>query len=64
MDNFQETLASLLQEVGDVVNIKGFAKFEKKTRAGRTGVNPQTGEPIEIKSSELITAKFSKKFGE
>lgn len=30
------------------VSITGFGSFEVKERAGRTGRNPQTGEPLEI----------------
>lgn len=33
---------------GNAVNISGFGKFEVHERAGRMGVNPATGERIEI----------------
>lgn len=33
---------------GERVSIPGFGTFETRTRAARTGRNPQTGEPIEI----------------
>lgn len=49
-------VTSLFKEIteemsrGNVVNISGFGKFEVRDRAGRTGVNPATGEKIEIPS--------------
>jgi nucleoid DNA-binding protein len=36
---------------GEAVSISGFAKFARVDRAARTGRNPQTGEPIQIKAS-------------
>ncbi|MDF1489170.1 HU family DNA-binding protein [Tessaracoccus sp. HF-7] len=33
---------------GERVSIPGFGTFETRTRAARTGRNPQTGEPIDI----------------
>lgn len=33
------------------IGISGFGKFGTKIRAGRKGVNPRTGEPIDIASS-------------
>lgn len=36
---------------GDKVIIPGFGTFETRTRAARTGRNPQTGEPIKIAAS-------------
>ncbi|MEY4165497.1 MAG: hypothetical protein RL419_1339 [Actinomycetota bacterium] len=43
---------------GEVVNISGFAKFEKKRRPARMGRNPATGEQIKIaaKTVAKITA--------
>ena len=38
---------------GEKVNIMGFGAFEVRTRAARTGLNPRTGEPIQIDSSKL-----------
>ncbi|MBP3892067.1 MAG: HU family DNA-binding protein [Solobacterium sp.] len=42
------------------VDITGFGKFEVKTRAARTGINPQTKETIEIPSSKVPGFKASK----
>lgn len=42
---------------GGEVNITGFGKFSVAERQAREGVNPQTGEKIQIKASR--TPKFS-----
>src|SRR5689334_18728264 len=36
---------------GDKVRIAGFGIFQVKRREARMGRNPQTGEPVKIKSS-------------
>lgn len=36
---------------GDKVQITGFGSFQAKKRAARTGRDPRTGNPIEIKAS-------------
>lgn len=41
---------------GERVQLTGFGSFEVSERAGRAGINPQTGEPMEIHSS--MTPKF------
>ena len=38
-------------KAGDEVAITGFGKWSVSARAARTGRNPQTGEPVEIKAS-------------
>lgn len=45
---------------GAKVDIAGFGKFEVKTRASRTGINPQTKETIEIPASKVPGFKASK----
>ena len=42
---------------GNEVAISGFGKFSVSDRAARQGVNPATGEKIQIKASKA--AKFS-----
>ncbi len=42
---------------GGEVSISGFGKFSVSDRAARQGVNPATGEKIQIKASKA--AKFS-----
>ena len=39
---------------GDKVSILGFGNFVPTSRAARTGRNPQTGEPVDIKASKGV----------
>lgn len=45
---------------GDKVILQGFGSFEMKTRAARTGRNPQTGLPVEIPASTTLHFKAAK----
>src|SRR4051794_38515308 len=47
-DAIQEAVAR-----GEKVAITGFGVFEKVERAARTGRNPATGEPVEVKASSV-----------
>lgn len=38
---------------GDDVSLIGFGTFTKQKRAARTGVNPSTGEKIQIKATTV-----------
>ena len=51
-----DVIASELQN-GNEVSISGFGKFSVSDRAARQGVNPATGEKIQIAASKA--AKFS-----
>ena len=51
-----DTIAGELQGGGEV-SIAGFGKFSVSDRAARQGVNPATGEKIQIAASKA--AKFS-----
>jgi DNA-binding protein HU-beta len=42
---------------GEAVTWPGFGKFSTSQRAARTGRNPQTGAPVQIKASTAM--KFS-----
>ncbi|CAM9583045.1 unnamed protein product [Choristocarpus tenellus] len=46
------------------VTFKGFGSFEARDRAGRTGRNPSTGEPLEIAASTLPAFTAAKSFKE
>ena len=48
--------------VTDKVQLVGFGTFEMKTRAARTGRNPQTGEAMEIAASQTLSFKPSSVF--
>ena len=45
---------------GQSVTLPGFGTFEVRQRAARTGVNPRTGERLEIASSKAPPFKPSK----
>ena len=56
---FVDTVAEALKN-GDKVQIVGFGSFEVKERAGYTGHDPRTMQPIEIEASKLPTFKAGK----
>ncbi|GEN24614.1 nucleoid-associated protein HU-beta [Halomonas cupida] len=45
---------------GDSVSLVGFGTFSVKERAARTGRNPQTGNPIQIKAAKVPSFKAGK----
>ena len=57
-----EAFAEILDTLkdGGEMSISGFGKFEVKTRPARTGVNPKTGEKIQIQESKAPVFKASK----
>ena len=54
-----DTVSGTLKD-GGRVDISGFGKFEVKTRAARTGINPQTKETITIPESKVPGFKAAK----
>jgi len=52
LDATVEAITGALKE-GDQVVLVGFGTFSVKERAARTGRNPQTGEPIQIKAAKV-----------
>ena len=54
-------IASITNGIKDdqSVTIVGFGTFTKKNRAARTGRNPATGEPMQIKASTTVGFKPS-----
>ncbi len=60
VETFVETVIDTLKKGGEV-NIAGFGAFSAKTRAGRTGVNPQKPtEKIQIPSVTVPKFKAGK----
>ena len=55
VDTLFETITATLAK-GEEVAISGFGSFLVKRRAARMGVNPRTGEKIQI--AETVTPKF------
>ena len=47
-------------KAGDQVSLIGFGTFTVKERAARQGRNPQTGETIQIKASNIPSFKAGK----
>ena len=45
---------------GDKVTLTGFGTFEVRTRAARTGRNPQTGAPLRIPETKTPAFKAGK----
>jgi DNA-binding protein HU-beta len=56
VDAFLEVVEGALKR-GSEVNFTGFGKFSVSERGARQGVNPQTGEKIQIPASKV--PKFS-----
>lgn len=52
LDAMIEAVSGALKN-GDQVVLVGFGTFAVKARAARTGRNPQTGDPIEIKAAKI-----------
>jgi DNA-binding protein HU-beta len=59
LDAMIESICGALKE-GDQVALVGFGTFLVKERAARTGRNPQTGEPIQIKAAKVPSFKPGK----
>ena len=56
VDAFIETVTESLRR-GDSITFTGFGKFSTSDRAARTGVNPRTGEKVDIAAARV--PKFS-----
>jgi len=56
VDAVLETITETLRR-RDQINFTGFGKFSPAPRAARQGVNPRTGERVQIKAT--IVPKFS-----
>ena len=54
-----EAITKALQSE-DSVNLVGFGTFLQRSRAARTGKNPQTGETIQIAASNTVAFKPGK----
>ena len=56
VDAFLDTITDTLRGGGEV-NLTGFGKFSAANRAARQGVNPRTGERVQIAATTV--PKFS-----
>lgn len=59
LDALLQIITSELSTGGQIV-LPGFGSFSVGHRAARTGRNPQTGEPIEIKAARVPKFKAGK----
>ena len=55
VDTVFDTIMKMLGQ-GEEVSVSGFGSFFVKKRSARAGVNPRTGEKIQI--AETVTPKF------
>ena len=59
IDAVTESVTTALQ-AGESVAVVGFGSFNVKNRPARTGRNPQTGAPIQIKAATVPSFKAGK----
>ena len=52
VDAFMESVTEALKG-GDTINFTGFGKFSAAQRAARQGVNPRTGERVQIAATTV-----------
>lgn len=63
LDAFVKTLLCEVKK-GEKFAVAGFGTFQVVERAAREGVNPKTGEKIQIKASKNVKFKAAKKLKE
>ena len=56
LDAFVSAVTNAMKE-GDKVALVGFGTFSVSERAGRTGINPATKQPIEIPAKKVVKFK-------
>lgn len=59
IESMLDTITTQLK-AGDTVSLVGFGSFAVKSRAARTGRNPQTGATINIAASKVPVFKAGK----
>lgn len=59
LEGMVDAITGAMKE-GDQVSLIGFGTFSVKERAARQGRNPQTGETIQIKASNIPSFKAGK----
>jgi DNA-binding protein HU-beta len=61
LDSFVDGITKALKKKDGKVTLVGFGTFSKSRRKARKGRNPQTGEAIKIKASNVVKFKAGKK---
>jgi DNA-binding protein HU-beta len=61
LDSFMTGITKALKKKDGKVTLVGFGTFMKTRRKARKGRNPQTGEEIKIKATNVVKFKAGKK---
>jgi DNA-binding protein HU-beta len=61
LNSFADGVTKALKKKDGKVTLVGFGTFSKVRRKARKGRNPQTGETIKIKASNIVKFKAGKK---
>ena len=61
LDSFMANVTKALKKKDGKVTLVGFGTFQKTRRKARKGRNPQTGEVIKIKATNVVKFKPGKK---
>ncbi len=61
LDSFASSVTKALKKKDGKVTLIGFGTFSKSRRKARKGRNPQTGEAIKIKATNVVKFKAGKK---
>ena len=64
LNSFMDSVTKALKKKNGKVTLVGFGTFSKVRRKARKGRNPQTGEPIKIKASNVVKFSPGKKLRE
>jgi DNA-binding protein HU-beta len=64
LNSFVDGITKALKKKDGKVTLVGFGTFAKSRRKARKGRNPQTGDPIKIKASNVVKFKPGKKLKE
>ena len=64
LNSFMANITKALKKKDGKVTLVGFGTFAKVRRKARKGRNPQTGEPIKIKATNVVKFRPGKKLKE
>jgi DNA-binding protein HU-beta len=64
VESLIDAIAEALKKKDGKITLSGFGTFSKSRRKARNGRNPQTGETIKIKASNVVKFKPGKKLKE
>ena len=64
LNSFMGNITKALKKKDGKVTLVGFGTFAKVRRKARKGRNPQTGEPIKIKATNVVKFRPGKKLKE